>query len=219
MTAPHSAFTDGSRRSASQAHESVGEFLSVPTPQAWVDWALDNEARLLWDHGNCEKKAASTALQLLYRYPQNEALVYRMSRLAREELRHFEQVQKLIKSRGHSFVLVKAAKYAGRLFKEVRTFEPQRLVDQLIIGAFIEARSCERFGVIAPGLDESLGKFYLGLMESEARHFKEYLALAEPLCSKEELSERIAYFRELEARAILDPDEEFSFHSGPPVSG
>ncbi len=202
----------------SAAHESVSRFLAVATPQAWVDWALKNEARLLWDHGNCEKKAASTALQLLYRYPQNEALVYRLSRLAREELRHFEQVQKLIKLRGHSYVLVTAARYAARLFKEVRSHEPQRLMDQLIIGAFIEARSCERFGAVAPHLDAPLRKFYLGLMESEARHFQEYLALAEPLCTAEELTQRVLFFRELEAQAVVDPDVEFAFHSGPPAT-
>ncbi len=204
-------------RSAASAHTSVGAFLAVSTPDAWIKWALENEAALLWDHGNCEKKAASTALQLLYRYPRNEALVYRMSRLAREELRHFEQVQKLIKVRGHEFVLVTASKYASRLLKEVRTYEPRRLIDQLIIGAFIEARSCERFGCVAPHLDAPLRKFYLGLMESEARHFTEYLKLAEPLCEQAELQERIAVFRELEARVILEPDDSFSFHSGPPA--
>ncbi len=203
---------------AADAHVSVGAFLALPTPQAWIEWALQNEAALLWDHGNCEKKAASTALQLLYRYPKNEALVYRMSRLAREELRHFEQVQKLIKLRGHDFVLVVAAKYAARLLKEVRTHEPQRLADQLIIGAFIEARSCERFGCVAPHLDAPLRKFYLGLMESEARHFTEYLQLAQPLCDTQELEERIAFFRELEGRVIMEPDTHFSFHSGPPTA-
>ncbi|MFK8030806.1 MAG: tRNA-(ms[2]io[6]A)-hydroxylase [Gammaproteobacteria bacterium] len=200
------------------ASATVDEFLAVATPQTWVDWALQNEAALLWDHGNCEKKAASTALQLLYRYPQNEALVYRLSRLAREELRHFEQVQKLIKQRGHEFVLVLAAKYAARLFKHVRSYEPQRLIDQLVIGAFIEARSCERFGRIAPHLDEPLRKFYLGLMESEARHFTEYLNLARPLCSEHELNERVAFFRQLEADIIVDPVEAFAFHSGPPIT-
>ncbi len=203
---------------ASTAQESVSRFLAVATPQAWVEWALKNEARLLWDHGNCEKKAASTALQLLYKYPQNEAVVYRMSRLAREELRHFEQVQKLIKLREHSFVLVKASKYAARLFKEVRSHEPQRLMDQLIIGAFIEARSCERFGAVAPHLDEPLRKFYLDLMESEARHFQEYLGLAEALCTSDELAQRVSFFRELEAQVIKEPDVEFAFHSGPPAT-
>ncbi|MEM7081312.1 MAG: tRNA-(ms[2]io[6]A)-hydroxylase [Pseudomonadota bacterium] len=194
----------------------VNAFLAVPTSDEWVAWALENEAALLWDHGNCEKKAASTALQLLYRYPQNDALVYRMSRLAREELRHFEQVQKLIKQRGHEFVLVPAAKYAARLLKAVRTHEPQRLIDQLIIGAFIEARSCERFARVAPNLDAPLKKFYLGLMESEARHFREYLTLAEPLCQTDELDARIAFFRALEADVISEPDDVFAFHSGPP---
>lgn len=208
--------TQSAAAAVNEARAAVIDFLACPTPQAWTDWALKNEAALLWDHGNCEKKAASTALQLLYRYPCNEALVYRMSRLAREELRHFEQVQKLIGQRGHDYVRVPASKYASRLLKEVRTFEPQRLVDQLIIGAFIEARSCERFARLAPHLDEPLRKFYVGLMESEARHFTEYLELARPLCPASELEERIAYFRELEALTITEPDSEFSFHSGPP---
>lgn len=195
----------------------VEAYLAVRTPDAWIGWAVDNEAALLWDHGNCEKKAASTALQLLYRYPQNEALVYRMSRLAREELRHFEQVQKLLKQRNHDFVLVPAAKYAGRLFRHVRTHEPHRLLDQLVIGAFIEARSCERFGRLAPHLDEELGKFYSGLMASEARHFEEYLQLAKPLAQGDELEQRVSEFRALEAETILEPDTDFAFHSGPPA--
>jgi tRNA-(ms[2]io[6]A)-hydroxylase len=94
------------------------------------------------DHANCEKKAAGTALNLLFRYSNDTTLMDWLSRLAREELRHFEQVLAIMKKRGLSFRTLSAARYAGGLRELVRTHEPARLVDTLIAGAFIEARSC-----------------------------------------------------------------------------
>lgn len=196
----------------------IHSILTVPTPKAWLQWAEDNVETLLWDHGNCEKKAASTAMALLYRYPEHSQIAFRMSRLAREELRHFEQVHRIIQARQYPHRVVLAAKYAARLRKGVRSHEPARLVDQLIMGAFIEARSCERFGAIAPLLDAELTKFYFGLMAAEARHFHEYLELAAGLCEEQELHERVAHFAQSEAQAITTPDEHFAFHSGPPRS-
>ena len=194
---------------------SIHEFLLCTTPDSWVEAAVKNIDLLLVDHANCEKKAASTALNLMYRYVDNFDLLNKMSKLAREELRHFEQVIAIMKKRGVPYVQIPAARYAADLRKPVRTFEPARLVDTLIVGAIIEARSCERFEKIAPHLDDELKAFYLSLLKSESRHFNDYLALAKKASgSAEEVEERVQLFLAREKTLIESNDEEFRFHSG-----
>lgn len=195
----------------------IREFLQCETPQAWIDNALDNLDILLVDHANCEKKAASTALNLMYRYVEHYDLLNKMSRLAREELRHFEQVIAIMKKRSIAYPQIEAARYAGELRKKVRTSEPYRLIDTLIVGAIIEARSCERFAQLAPHLDNELKDFYLSLLKSESRHYQDYLALAEKVAKpvKEDIAQRIDIFLEQEKKLILEPDDTFRFHSGP----
>ncbi|KZZ45477.1 tRNA hydroxylase, partial [Oleiphilus sp. HI0085] len=148
------------------------------------------------------------------RYPGNPDLLMKMSRLAREELRHFEQVMKFIKKRKLAYGHMTASRYAARLRDSVRKQDPDRVIDLLIIGAFIEARSCERFAKTAPLLDDELKDFYISLLKSESRHYQDYLKLASGYC-KEGLDERVAFFREKEQELIEQPDEEFRFHSGP----
>jgi len=194
---------------------SIHEFLLCTTPDSWVEAAVKNIDLLLVDHANCEKKAASTALNLMYRYVDNFDLLNKMSKLAREELRHFEQVIAIMKKRGVPYVQIPAARYAADLRKPVRTFEPARLVDTLIVGAIIEARSCERFEKIAPHLDDELKAFYLSLLKSESRHFNDYLTLAKKASgSPEEVEERVQLFLAREKTLIESNDEEFRFHSG-----
>lgn len=139
-----------------------------------------------------------------------------MSRLAREELRHFEKVLALLTKRGMQFHEFEGSRYAGMLHKHARTHEPAKLIDTLIIGAFIEARSCERFSKIAPLLDAELSDFYQSLLQSEARHFQDYLQLAQSY-SSENIDERVKYFAVIERDLILGEDELFRFHSGVPV--
>ena len=194
----------------------IKAFLHCETPQAWVDKALENLDILLVDHANCEKKAASTALNLMYRYVSDFELLNKMSRLAREELRHFEQVVAIIKKRKIPYPQIEAARYASAMREEVSKNEPQRLVDTLITGAIIEARSCERFAKIAPMLDEELQSFYLSLLKSEARHYQDYLHLAQKF-SKQSIDSRVAYMLEREKNLILEPDTQFRFHSGVPA--
>ncbi len=194
----------------------VADFLGAATPAAWVEAAAANLDDLLIDHANCEKKAASTALALMFRYESDIPLAQRMSRLAREELRHFEQVQAILTARSIPVRRLTASRYAQGLRDHVRRSEPGRLVDLLVTGAFIEARSCERFALIAPRLDDELGRFYRGLLASEARHFQRYLELArerDPVG----WSARVAVFREVEAGLATEPDPLLRFHSGPPV--
>ncbi|MDJ0699752.1 MAG: tRNA isopentenyl-2-thiomethyl-A-37 hydroxylase MiaE [Woeseiaceae bacterium] len=197
----------------------IAEFLDTATPDEWADAACERLPEMLIDHANCELKAASTALGFLYRYPDRTALAQRMSRLAREELRHFEQVRSIMEDMGIAFERLTASRYAGKLREAVRDEEPWKLLDLLLIGALIEARSCERFAKIAPKLPKRLSRFYSGLLASEARHFEHYIAFAGSECgaSEEEIEERLMELKAIEAKLITEPDPQFRFHSGVPI--
>ena len=200
------------------APPAIVEFLDTATPPEWVSAASERLPEMLLDHANCELKAASTALGFLYRYPDRTRLAQRMSRLAREELRHFEQVRSIMEELGIPFERLTASRYAGGLRDVVRDVEPYKLLDLLLVGALIEARSCERFAVLAPHLPAKLGKFYNGLLASEARHFEHYIAFAKTECGigEDEIDARLAELKAIEAKLILDPDPQFRFHSGKP---
>jgi len=142
-------------------------------------------------------------------------MVDKMVLLIREELHHFYQVLEVIEENNISYDPIPASRYAKGMLTKVRTYEPEALIDKLIIGAYIEARSCERFAKIAPHLAPKIGKFYLSLLRSEARHYQDYLALAEKI-SAVDISERISFFADIEAELIQLPDIDFKFHSGKP---
>ncbi|MGO1297550.1 MAG: tRNA isopentenyl-2-thiomethyl-A-37 hydroxylase MiaE [Vibrio sp.] len=148
--------------------------------------------------------------------PYGQDMIDKMVLLIREELHHFYQVLEMIEQQGMKYRPITAGRYAKGMIKHVRTYEPEALLDKLIIGAFIEARSCERFAILAPHLDEPIQKFYLSLLRSEARHYQDYLALAESIAGKD-ISERIEYFADVEAKLITADDTEFRFHSGSPT--
>ena len=183
----------------------IQALLLCETPDRWIETALQNQEILLVDHANCEKKAASTALNMIYRYVDKYDLLTKMSRLAREELRHFEQVIAIMKKRNVEYVQLSSARYAGGMREGIRTHEPEKLIDSLIIGAFIEARSCERFAKLAPFLDDELQAFYLSLLKSESRHFEDYLKLAEKYAAQP-IDDRIIYYANLERSLIESPD-------------
>lgn len=194
----------------------IQRFLLCETPAQWIEAALSNQDVLLIDHAHCEKKAASTALSLLYRYADRTEMLKVMSRLAREELRHFEQVLDIISRRGINYGHLSPSRYASGLRDLVRTYEPARFVDILIVGAFVEARSCERFAKLAPFLDDELASFYRSLLRSEGRHYQDYLSLAQRY-SEAPITDRIRAFAEREQELILGEDKEFRFHSGLPA--
>ncbi len=156
-------------------------------------------------------KATPNKVQLSF----TQDLVDKMILLIKEELHHFYQVLEIMTQRGIEYQNITAGRYAKGLLKHVRTYEPAALIDKLIIGAFIEARSCERFAKLAPHLDDELNKFYISLLRSEARHYQDYLTLAEDVAG-EDISERIQYFAEVEAQLITSDDKDFKFHSGAP---
>ncbi len=194
----------------------ITTFLRCRTPQAWIDKALQELEIILLDHAANEMKAAQSAMTLMSRNHTKIDLLNKMSRLAREELVHFEQVLKILKRRGIEYRAIKASRYASRLAKHIRKEQDEKFVDTLIVGAIIEARSCERFDALAPMLDDELSKFYRSLLKSEARHFEDYLALAAQY-SKEDIQTRVDFFLDLERETILEEDPLFRFHSGVPV--
>ncbi len=195
----------------------IYEFLGCQTSQKWLDIAKNHLPLLLQDHANCEKKAAGTAMNLIFRYEFYRDLQEKLSQLVREEMLHYEQVMKLMKERNIEWFHLPAGRYAKGLLKHKRTFEPAGMIDVLIIGAFIEARSCERFSALADVIDdEKLSKYYKYLLKSESRHYEDYLSLAQSI-SEDDISSRVAFFREVERELIDSPDDELRFHSGVPT--
>jgi len=195
----------------------IYDFLHCETPDRWVEVALQNQDIMLIDHANCEKKAAATAMSLMTKYVERTELLFCAARLAREELHHFEQVVEIMQQRNIAYTMLSPSRYASGMIKHSRHHDELNiLVDRLIIGAYIEARSCERFAKIAPHLDETLSRFYTSLLRSEARHFTDYLELAQQYAG-EDISQRVASFGQVEAKLIVSPDEQFRFHSGLPV--
>jgi len=153
--------------------------LAAPTGSAWLPRALAHVDEILLDHAHCEKKAASTALSLVFKYPAEPGLAPALSALAREELVHFETVLAALARRGIPFRHQVPSPYAAALMKAVRRAEPGRLVDTLLCMALIEARSCERMRLLADALaDAELAGLYRALLASEARHHRTYVELA-----------------------------------------
>lgn len=206
-------------------------FLRCRTPPRWVDAAIADLDTLLLDHAALELKAAQQAQALIYRYGAREwrgrarlpdefrsRLVNRLSRLAREELRHFEKVVALIERRGGHFTAIPPSRYAGGLHELASRGEPAALIDALVIGAVIEARSCERFFSLVEKrgrLDEELEAFYESLLAAEARHFEGYLALARS-AGGDATGARIVEFLAKDAELVAAVDDELRFLGGPP---
>ena len=188
--------------------------LASSTRSDWLPDAIRNIDLILLDHAHCEKKAASTAMNLIFRYQYRPELMLPLSALAREELRHFELVVRLINDRGGSFKKLQPSTYGGELYKAIRKDEPNRFVDTMICCAFIEARSCERMKLLAESLeDEVLAQMYAGLLASEARHHQTYLDLAATQVPMSEVYERVDEIAAHEADVIAIPGDEILLHS------
>jgi tRNA-(ms[2]io[6]A)-hydroxylase len=193
----------------------IVSILRAPTPETWVAAAVERWREMLVDHANCEKKAASTAIALMFAYPEDHALAMALSRLAREELRHFEQVQKMMLTLGVEVERQQPGRYASGLRSVIRTSEPGRKLDLLLSGALIEARSAERFRLLSGRLQQPLGGFYATLERSEARHFELYVNLARAE-APDQWQERLGPLADREAELATAVDPVFRFHSGPP---
>lgn len=189
--------------------------------QALLEWLQPYEKFIYRKEGDLETLAQklkfSKSIVPKSNSPFGQDLIDKMVLLIKEELHHFYQVLEIMNARNIPYENITAGRYAKGMMTNVRTHEPAILIDKLICGAYIEARSCERFAKVAHHLDDELHKFYVSLLRSEARHFKDYLALAE-LIAGEDISDRIQFFCEVEAHLINTPDEDFKFHSGVPVA-
>jgi tRNA-(ms[2]io[6]A)-hydroxylase len=195
----------------------LNDFLQIKTPESWLSHAATHIPLLLLDHAHCERKAAATAINFISKYPEKTELVDVMSPLAREELLHFEKVIYLMQQRDIPYGPLQPSDYATKLHKQITKKDGiERLCDQLIIGAIIEARSCERFNAVIPLMqDPQLAKFYSSLVKSEARHFTDYLRLAK-LYGGNSIDKRLTKFLALENNFIISQDTVFRFHSGVP---
>lgn len=189
--------------------------LASETPRDWALRAAGAMPEVLLDHAHCEKKAASTAVNLIFRYPQHTSLLIPLARLAREELEHFEQVVSVLRERGFEYARQKPSPYAGKLMQIVRTEEPDRLLDTLLVCAYIEARSCERMKLLADVLqDAELVALYRGLLACEARHNQLYLDLAVEIFDADVVRARQDEVAQHEADVLRNAPEIPRLHNG-----
>jgi tRNA-(ms[2]io[6]A)-hydroxylase len=191
--------------------------LAQVTRPTWIEAACRATETILIDHAHCEKKAASTAVGFLFRYPEREALAQAMSKVAREELVHFERVLGELRRRGVHLKRMPPSLYGAELYKCVRSWQPAKLVDELLVSALIEARSCERFSLLADALaddDPELAALYRELGPSETRHAALYLELAEQVAPREEVRARLRTLAAREAAIVAAPGVAVRLHAG-----
>jgi tRNA-(ms[2]io[6]A)-hydroxylase len=188
--------------------------LHTPTPERWLKQVEPHLDLLLIDHAHCEKKAAGVAMNLLFAYVEHAELTRAMTEIVQEELDHFHQVRAILDRRGIRFYKLPPSNYGPRLHELVCKEEPQRAVDRLLVAALIEARSCERFGLLRDRLaDDELSAFYGSLFESEARHHSTYVRLAADFLPEEIVRSRLKQLAEAEAAIVAAGDERPRMHS------
>jgi tRNA-(ms[2]io[6]A)-hydroxylase len=188
--------------------------LQAPTPDRWFEQVTGHLDDLLIDHAHCEKKAAGVAMSLLFTYPDDVDLCRAMADIVQEELDHFRMVLDLLDRRGVRFRRQQPARYAERLSALIAKTEPQRAVDRLLVAALIEARSCERFGILRDSLpDPDLAAFFGGLFESEARHHSTYVRLAKSVATDEQVQSRLHELAAVEAGIMAAGDALPRMHS------
>jgi tRNA-(ms[2]io[6]A)-hydroxylase len=188
--------------------------LASSTSDRWLDQVRSGLNEVLIDHAHCEKKAAGTAMNLIFYYVENEELCREMTEIVREELEHFHLVLELLRNRGIRFRRIKPSNYGAQLHQRIRKQEPQRAIDRLLVAGLIEARSCERFGLLRDRLpDQELAEFFGNLFESEARHHSTYVRLAKSFGSDEEVERRLNELADAEAEIIAAGDSLPRIHS------
>ena len=189
--------------------------LATTTSTEWLPRALDQLDEVLLDHAHCEKKAAGAAIKLLFAYPHHRFLQEPLAEVAREELAHFQQILSVLDARGIRYQTIRPSPYGMALHALVRRDEPDRLLDLLLISALIEARSCERFEILAEGVkDPVLASLYKGLRASEARHHGRFVALAEQLVDRGAAASRLAGLAEAEGEIVERPCDWVRLHAG-----
>lgn len=177
--------------------------LQSKSSERWLRQVDEHLSDILIDHAHCEQKAASTAMDLMFDYVENEELCREMMEIVREELDHFQLVRNIIKERGIRFCRLKPGTYGRKLKDLVGRQDPMRAVDRLLVAALIEARSCERFVLLRDHLDDrQLSDFYGSLYESEARHHSTYVRLAKHFTDEKTVNCRLDELARMEAEII-----------------
>lgn len=188
--------------------------LQSETSGRWLRQVDSGLEDILIDHAHCEKKAAGTAMNLIFAYVENQELCREMVEIVNEELEHFQLVLDLLNRRGIRFRRLKPSQYGRRLNDLVRKTEPERAVDRLLVAGLIEARSCERFDLLRQHVvDAELADFYGSLFESEARHHATYVRLAKHFSPEHVVQSRLAELAAQEAAIIRDGDDLPRMHS------
>ena len=191
--------------------------LLARTPPGWAREALADPVALLIDHAFLEKKAANNAMDMMTRWPGEWApgWVETMTSVARDEAAHLAQVSKALARRGGRLARVHKNPYANALRALVRKGETGEVVDRLLVSALIEARSCERFALLAGAAgDEDLAAFYRALYRSEKGHYQVFVKLARQVAGREAAEARWRELLEAEARIIVRQEPGSRIHSG-----
>ena len=191
--------------------------LHSKTPLAWGHEVLKEPLQLLVDHAFLERKAAGNAMELLTRWPNEwvPGWVETMTTVARDEAAHLAQVTRLLVKRGGRMERIHKNPYANSLRLLVRKGEAAEILDRLFVSALIEARSCERFAVLAAAAeDEELAGFYKALFSSELGHYKVFLKLANKIAPKAQVEARWQQMLEAEARILVEQPAGPRIHSG-----
>lgn len=190
------------------------KFLQQPTSNAWIEQAIANLDTILLDHSHCERKAAGVALNLIFRYPSSVKLVRTLTTIAQEELEHFEQVNQWLDRRGIPLAPLTPPPYGAGLRAKIRRYEPDRMLDSLLVSGLIEARSHERLGLLAAHCpDPELAQFYRGLMASEARHYGIYWTLATTYFDRSIVTQRLEELAPLESELLSTLHPQPRIHS------
>lgn len=179
--------------------------LKLPTDPRWANVAGKNIGDILVDHAYCEQKAATSGISLIVKYPDKERLVKEMTALVAEEWSHFERVLEELKKRNLPLGRNRPDEYVVELMKHIRKggLRERQLMDQLLVNALIEARSCERFKMLWKNIqDEGLQKFYYELMVSEAGHYVSFVKLAKAYMPADEVEARLQELLQIEAGII-----------------
>ena len=188
--------------------------LQSASTDRWLAQVDDRLEEVLIDHAHCEKKAAGVAMNLLFSYVDHTELARSMTEIVVEELEHFRMVLDLLDRRGIRFRKLAPSSYGARLHELIRREEPGRGVDRLLVAGLIEARSCERFSLLAAHVpDAELRDFYQGLFESEARHHATYVRLAAGFAPEAEVRGRLRELAGAEAAIIGQGDPQPRMHS------
>jgi len=194
--------------------------LRYVTPKSWTNAVIAKPLELLNDHAHLEKKAATNALELLNRWPEPnppENWVAAMTAIARDEVEHLATVSRLLARRGGRLTKSHHNPYAADLHKLVRRGRgSEELVDRLMISALIEARSCERFKLLADGVadDQELSRLYKALWSSEHGHYRTFIDLAEQILPSDAVATRWDQMLDEESKIIQRQSPGPRMHSG-----